>query len=407
VLLGTTYSHPDFRDGVERAVWDSPRAIVPIEFADVEFTGYRAWLAQTVIVGHVVEHDGELLTVAVDEVVAGDFARDSFLLDARADWLAPLPEPSDVQYLWSFSFDGATTDTLRDLRPATEQVLSRTREELARSDQHPVVQYRDAIPPLAGAGQSYRVASLYKGAPVVAATEVTSNACCANDSDVYAGETVIEALSGSGAPSTVTTIGRYRCGHQFVSAFDAFEASPDEVAGWGCQQPNTASNFSDPVVHRMDLSEENLASARAWIESAPPIFRLHPEDTVATPASFEGTDVPGMWSWPEPFEFAFLAGYGYQFIEIDEVVSTELGHEVTITLSKPQLDSHTAKLFFRCGDERLLQKGSRWLAPFVHGFDASIANGFLVPGVLLPVSSEFERVVIGVRYATVERVDSP
>jgi hypothetical protein len=191
-------------------------------------------------------------------------------------------------------------------------------------------------------------------------------------------------LYALGPPRPARQSGTFMCGSAAASVVD---------------QPFAAMHD-----HRMPLTAENEATVEAWLASEPPLYRLHPGTTTPDTKVFAAPSASAKWSGPLLPEVALAAGRLVQ-VEVVRAVEHADGHEVVVrssfsdALGDP-LSSEELKLFFRCGDPRWLEVGSRWLVPLVEhspiwaqSFDraAAIASGqaFFVPGLMVPARADY------------------
>ncbi len=258
-----------------------------------------------------------------------------------------------------------------------------------------------------------RLGWMYKHADLVAALEITGIAgeCCTGAGGVFHASSVSEVLHGQTPAGQVLTGGHgyyaeKACGDRFLVAMGSSLVLADglelDCAGKGDLSTRAASQ----VIHELPASAENLALARQWVASAPPLLRLHPAGQDLAAQDFAPPAAVALWSTPVSALSALMAGTP-TLVTIEDVSKRAEGYVVRLRTpffleELATLTMHEPDLAFACADPRLLQKGARWIgvvlstAPVqASSVAASLEQGrlWLAPGLLLPDRIDVKRAI--------------
>jgi len=292
-----------------------------------------------------------------------------------------------------------------DMRPATVESISEIVDglEAMRDGTHPASIYADELLDFQTQARDYRLSYTFHASKTVLATELTARVQADTAApSTYEAERVLETLQGEQYPGVLLrssgTSGQ-PCAGQYISGFAGVLGASEETLALGCSDapidlPGTSTTSRLEV--RMPYSDVNLERVRTWVDSPPPPLRVPADEDAPATDIFDATAAPGPWSIPIPLEAAFYAAQQQKRLEVTDVVTVAEGHEVTLTVmpwdslggGAPEL-----RLLFHCGDPRLLEVGSKWIAPYIFGASAWDAQqqgetGFIIPGVLIPDTIE-------------------
>lgn len=395
-VLGVTNATPTHWDGSAIPWLGLVLAMVPAEevaaFSDV--TGYLAQAPHIAVV-RVVRREASRIAFEIVDALRGTFPTEvSINLDERAG--LAYPSPSDALHIVSISglseIPAAQLwlGTVDDWRPATAENLSLVREAIAQPQVSDVETLRRQR-------ERYLTGFRFHVAPFVASSVVTGLAeeCCTNAGGTFVAHDVTEVLRG--APSGRFILGGHayyggeQCGDGFLVglASVASTAPANAEGGFDCVSganawPAWQEDIVSPLTVRLPLSDENLGAVRGWLDASPPVYRLLSVDSDDAPAQSDNAP----WSIPVDTADAFILATGNILFTVDDVrTEGEVSIiRITTTLSRYEyewLPRHTFNIAFRCGDARLLERGSRWVAAIV-SLDVDGTQAFIIPGSIVP-----------------------
>lgn len=391
---------PTYDDRREATWWSTLVAFPAGKWSSPLASTFRSALASHVAVVRIAEQDEDRTRLAVVDVLKGELP-DSVLVNwSRRTFAVEFPAPGDGTFIASFDHVEysdtvrAHLGALRDLRPATEAMLSTARTEIARP--YPTIHASY----IARNARDYRTRWSFKLAEHVVATSVDGLAgeCCTGAGGTYVQHAITEYLQGASDRSACIVGGHAyysdeRCGDRFVLAIDQLDATQATNPGpLTCEPFTSAWESGVPTVAvRGRVAADRRDEVVTWLRSPHPIYRLG-ETPVVEP--LPGPDA--LWSKDLGLQPALAAATHLARLKIVEVTERGGGHEVTFeTTFSPRvydhLPVHRVSMAFECGDPRWFRVGAEYLAPIILSESApwqrpdfELERGFVVPGVLLP-----------------------
>jgi hypothetical protein len=400
------YSPLDAEEGVPPR-FDFVEAAIPASEASSYpgRIGYHANGHEWIGVARMVGIEDQWQRFEVVETLRGS-AVDTFVFHFKEYDGVPVPSPSDTEYLIAANREetvNAEYMRVYDFRVATEEARTLLVEGLSDPP----------VPMNAGMsgdfGTTYRAGWDFALSNHVVATEVSGLAteCFTGAGGTFVAYDVVERYRG-GDEVTGIALGfpgeylDWPCGTGYLFGFDAIEqVTPSEIAeGFTCDSHgglcNPGGAFSIATVGIL-ATDDRTAYVQAALKSAGPLYRLYNLDETVDPSSFPSDDDIKIWSLPLGIMDAVAAAQDMVLIQIEDVIEHEGWTEVRIatdlrrTMNHPNGPFHL-KLALPCGDARLLELGSEWLAGLIDpdwsysNEDRVIPQGelFLVPGLLVP-----------------------
>ncbi len=370
--------------------------------------GYHASDDEWIGVARMTENDGEWQRFEVVQTLMGS-PLDRFEYHFVPFEGVPLPSASDTEYLIAGTRTGyasASPDFMRidDIRVASEEAKALVEAGLANPPE-PI-----AIDRLGVDAERYRAGWLFALSNHVVSAQVSGVAgeCCTNLGGSFAAYDVVDRYRGA---DSVTGLSQFfdgvnsllACGEGYLFGFDQMsQVTPEEIeSGFACDVTaelpvNPEVAFSEARV-TLPATAENTRSVQAALESAGPLYRLYNLDETVDPSSFPDDAAVQLWSAPLDILDGISAAEQMIWLEVQDVIEHDGWTEVRIATSLAEIapgatEPFHLKLALPCGDARLKQVGSAWLAGLIgpgtsvgHD-DGSIEAGklFLVPGVLVP-----------------------
>jgi hypothetical protein len=400
----------DIEHTAGRVTWSSSTAIRASDVAAYEpLVDYRPWLATVgVAVMRVVGHDAGRVHLELVETLAGELPaliQENWL----AEWELPLPSVSSDQYIVSFDYlteSFGALGRITDFRPSTAAERARVEAALAHMDDETSTErrYLAQIDDHARTAETVKTAWMYHQAELVARVQISgiTPKCCATINNYFFQNDVIEAFTTTAtatATERVITLGEYTedgCGDRFIYPFYMLPPDPPESSeSYRCDGMFNTTLYPREAwhVHRLPDTSENAATVRSWVESAKPLYQLHPASTDLSTAVPAAPLASALWSAPFPAEVALGAGELTE-ITIESVLERSDGFEVELSAALGP-DPLRLKLLFQCGDARLLEVGAGYRASLIRHDAVSVGtwqelvesgNAFLAPGFLIPIA---------------------
>jgi hypothetical protein len=423
VIAGFVQTHPLVDKIPSLPVWDQPRALLPKESpVAAELLGFHAWNTPNVAVVRVDEVlDGGFRLASVESLRGALPA--SFVVSVSELW-PPLGLSSGSTWIGGFSellttpTGGTPSATLLELRPnTTDERATVTRALQTLEPTGFATRYQAGLDQAKADAIRLRLGWLYNQADRVAALEVTGigNECCTDAGGIFHASSVVEMLHGQALAGQVLTGGHayYKqkaCGDRFLYAFGSPIGLADGV-GLDCQgKVSVSEQPGSKVLHELAATADNLALARQWVASAPPLLRLYPVGSIFPPAAMDLPTGLALWSTPVSALTAIMAGTPAVFTitNVSELVPPPqpLGERASyvVRMRTPfyvselsHLELREVDVAFTCADPRLLVAGTRWIGAVIGIGVVSastvadpLAQGqlFLAPGLMLPERSD-------------------
>lgn len=395
VVVGLSQSHPGIWDAGETPYWSNVTAMIPLGDVPAEALEWTRHRAPLVAVVKLTAIDAQRATFEVVSPLVGDFPATTFQDNWYAEWGITYPSPSnDFLYLASLSglsaypaAGGASTylGSVLDFRPVVDELVAAVRAPEPAS----LVALRAERDRLRLAWRLHRAETVVIGRVTGLASE-----CCTGAGGTYVRYDRTEVLAGDAAASFVLGghgyYGPEACDDEYILAPDAFSDGPQMEEPFSCDAFDGPDAMND-IGTKMDASAENVADVKAWLAGAPPLLQLHPEGE-GTPGETPAASLP--WAPVRDAADAFSIATHIALMTVIAVDEIDGGHRITFETTwsayeYEHLKRSRVSVAFECGDERLLELGSRWLAPVVMldpAFEGSPnpENAFLIPGVLAP-----------------------
>lgn len=407
VVFGVQRDYPLDSENGEPPRFDFVEAAIPA--ADLSLypgrIGYHESSSDWIGVARLVEYDGVWQHFEVVETLHGAPVESFVFHFVEFDGIAT-PSPGPTEYLIAGTHEETIEPNylrVHDFRVASDEARALVVEGLANPPEPFAV---DRL----GAGAQYRAGwSFARSSHVVSArTGGLAAECCTGAGGYYAAYTVDERLRGA---EGVTAMARFfdgrplqgSCGEQHLMGFAALSNVSDtelataftcDVTGDLPQNPEVV--LSEPKVV-LPATPENVSYVQAALDSAAPLYRLYNQDAEIDPATFPTDEQASMWAAPVDLMDGISGASQMIYLSSEEVIEREGWTEVHVATSFTGTASTSGELFhlkfgIPCGDARLKEVGSQWLAAVVDETrsgtnpDGVIEEGelFLVPGVLVP-----------------------
>ncbi len=394
VVVGLSQNHPAIWDIGGPSYWSNVTAMMPLSDAPAAGLGWRD--APLVAVVKITALDSHRATFEVVTKVRGEWPVTTFQDNWYAEWGAAYPAPdANFHYLASVSELGqypapgggiTYLGSILDFRPSSDELVARASAGVPKTDLAALVEERD---------QLHRAWRLKRSKNVVTG-RVTGLAseCCTGAGGTYIRYDRTEVLAGDAPPSFVLGghgyYGTEACGDDYLVAPSAWSEGPLMGEPFSCEVHDGPDSMI-PWELQLPATADVVAEVKAWLAGAPPLLQLHPEGA-ALPGAEPAADLP--WARIRDASDAFSMATHISLIVVKAVDAVDGGHRVTLetTWSPYEYDHlvrYTVSLAFKCGDERLLEVGSRWLAPVVM-LDPTFQGtpdpeqAFIIPGALVP-----------------------
>ncbi|MBN2574459.1 MAG: hypothetical protein JXP73_07825 [Deltaproteobacteria bacterium] len=417
VIAGFRQPHPWLDRNLALPIWDRPQALLAqSSTVAAELLAFHAWNTPNVAVVRVEELLDGGMTFALVESLRGDLP--AGLVVSVSSYWPPLGAAVGSTWIGGFGEALKTTSgalpsaTLLDLRPDTPEERAAVASALATLEPTGfAARYQAGLEQAEADAVRLRRGWIYNRADVVAALEVTGIGmeCCTNAGGIFHASAVLEVLHGPTPAGQVLTgghgyYGQKECGDRFLYAF----ASPVVLAdglGLDCQgQADAGEGPGSKVLHELPATADNLALARHWVSSAPPLLRLYPAGGEIPPEAFAPPAGIALWSTPVSPLTAVMAGTPVVLTVASATKHAE-GYVVGVrtpfyTAELSHLEQREVEMAFACADPRLLQVGTRWIGSVVgtevvhpNAVAGPLEQGhlWLVPGLLLPERSDLIR----------------
>jgi hypothetical protein len=410
VIFGVQRSYPLEAENGQPPRFDFVEAAVPASEMDLfpGRIGYHATEDEWIGVARMTENDGEWQRFEVVETLSGS-PLDRFEYHFVPFEGVPLPSVSDTEYLIAGTqtgYSSVSPDFMRidDFRVATDEARTLVEAGLT-SPPEPI-----AIDRLGEAAERYRAGWLFALSNHVVSAQVSGVAaeCCTNAGGSYAAYDVVDRYRGA---ESVTGLSQFfrgvssvlACGEGYLFGFDQLsQVTPEQIeSGFACDVTgrlpvNPEVPFSEAMV-TLPMTAENTRYVQEALESAGPLYRLYNLDETVDPSSFRDEGSVQLWSAPLDIMDGISAAEQMVRLEVENVSEHDGWTEVRIamclaTTTPCSSEAVRLKLALPCGDTRLKQVGSAWLAGLIdpagstRSDDGVIEPGkaFLVPGVLVP-----------------------
>jgi len=289
---------------------------------------------------------------------------------------------------------GVFLGSVRDFRPATDANLSMVRAAIGAPADH------FNVAALKARQDAYLTGFRFHTSPVVAAAVVTGRAqeCCTNAGGIFVAHDVRARLRGAADLQRFIVgghgyYGGEQCGEPYLyglhtvtptqpSNQETFDCVSGSVAAW--LDPEESSRLSAFTV-RLPATAGNTARVQGWLDASPPVYRLQPADSHVQGAQ-DLANAP--WSMTLTAADAWTMATHHILFTVEDVTQSDGVTTVRISTplyldEYPHLPRFEFNLVFACGDSRLMERGSRWVAALV-SLDERAEHAFLIPGSLLP-----------------------
>jgi hypothetical protein len=423
VTLGFNQAHPiqDTSTGAKRPIWEQPQAAVAnTSTMPAEVLDFHAWNTPNVGVVRVEEIlDGGISIALVESLRGAIPAR--FVISVSDMWPA-LGLTEGSTWIGGFSpiltATGAPPDAvLFDLRPNTPEARAAVLTALQTLEPQGFATRTQAeFDRLKTEARRLRLGWIYNQADAVAAVEVTgiANECCTGAGGTYHAGSVVEVLAGPKPAGQLLTGGhayfaKKACSDRFLYALGSPFVLADGLE-YDCAGKGTISStkVATKLFRELPATADNLALARQWVRSGPPLLRLTPAGKDFAAEAFAPPAANALWSKPVSALAAVMAGTP----SILTIVSATKRAEGTVvrmrtpfyTEELDHLEQREVEVAFACADPRLLQTGTRWIGlvigtenVVVSSMATQLEQGrlWLAPGVLLPERSDVKLALNG------------
>jgi len=419
-------NRPSLWESEGMLTWGNLLALIPqSEAATLEAEpGYERYCGTVVAEARILSQDETRTTFEVENVLLGTMPG-QFYDNWFSSWGLSYPPVSETLYLVTVrglsqvGDGGPWVGTVEDFRPSTDaarQALLALLPKVPTAEEmdswvSPRQRFHDSV----AFNTSLRVLSSY----------VTGRAdeCCTGAGGTYIAHGVSEYLKGMlPSPAFVTGghayYGQEKCGEGYLVGLATYiDPAPLVDPPFDCQEyPNTRSweawvPLESMVTIQWPYSDKNLADVKLWVDASPPIYRLFgPGEEVDAEEVIQRPD-NAPWSMPlstiDVLRFASdMAIITVKQVGIDEATGyNRVSIETTFSLYEYEhIARYEFDLVFECGDPRLLQVGSRWVAGLVRpnrsappDEEVNMGRVFMIPGALLPawaVSTQLEMTLL-------------
>ncbi|MDA3863966.1 MAG: hypothetical protein PF689_08900 [Deltaproteobacteria bacterium] len=394
---------PTISDDLDELVWHGKGIIIPSEDKDESLLGIKLNEKSLIAIVTISDQNESFTTFNLIESVQGNFP-DSFSTTwSHSVFPVNYPVPSSKEYIVTFEYlndtepyNGSVSDFRENNVENYNMVIS--------SLNNPIVYWN--TDEIASFSEYYKTGWSFNYAKYSYYTTVTGRAdeCCTGAGGTFISHSVDTFLNGSSNADKIVLgghgyYGTESCSDQYIIASSSMGNS-DQFEEFLCSNSplvydnNVEYPFSPENLTKIEDNIENRELVDIWINSEPPVLRLH-----SIEESINYANLPGNGIFSEAVSIAKAVNIASPSLFTVEDVITHKNpawYEVTLstTFSLYQFEHlklHNIKIAFKCGDSRLLQKGKELVGFFV--FDnpnllneniVDYSSGFIIPGAFLP-----------------------